>query len=85
MSFLREPLRIGSVELPGRVIAAPMAGISDLPFRELARRHGADLVCTEMVSAEALVRGNNGQTRRIMRYEEGERPISMQLFGGVSW
>ncbi|HEX9594081.1 MAG TPA: tRNA dihydrouridine synthase DusB [bacterium] len=76
------PLRIGSVELPNRVIAAPMAGISDLPFRELAKRHGADLVCTEMVSAEALVRGTNGQTRRLMRYEEGERPISMQLFGG---
>jgi tRNA-dihydrouridine synthase B len=81
-STIYTPLRIGSVELPNRVIAAPMAGISDLPFRELAKRHGADLVCTEMVSAEALVRGNNGQTRRIMRYEERERPISMQLFGG---
>jgi tRNA-dihydrouridine synthase B len=82
MIVSREPLRIGSVELPGRVIAAPMAGISDLPFRELARGHGADLVCTEMVSAEALVRGTSGPTRRIMRYDEGERPVSMQLFGG---
>ncbi|MGD2064013.1 MAG: tRNA dihydrouridine synthase DusB [Nitrospirota bacterium] len=81
-STITTPLQIGSVELPNRLIAAPMAGISDLPFRELAKRHGADLVCTEMVSAEALVRTNNGQTRRLMRYEEHERPISMQLFGG---
>jgi tRNA-dihydrouridine synthase B len=81
MTVCETPLRIGPVELPNRLIAAPMAGISDLPFRELARRHGADMVCTEMVSAEALVR-NNGKTRRLMRYEEAERPVSMQLFGG---
>lgn len=81
MNLFREPLRIGTVELPNRLIAAPMAGISDLPFRELAKHHGADLVCTEMVSAEALVRSNR-QTRRLMRYEEAERPVSMQLFGG---
>jgi len=77
---LDHPVRIGSVTLPGRVIAAPMAGVSDLPFRELARDHGAAMVCTEMVSAEALVR-RSGRTHRLMRYEEAERPISMQLFG----
>jgi len=77
---LDHPVRIGSVTLPGRVIAAPMAGVSDLPFRELARDHGAAMVCTEMVSAEALVR-RSGKTHRLMRYEERERPISMQLFG----
>lgn len=77
---LDHPVRIGSVTLSGRVVAAPMAGVSDLPFRELARAHGAAMVCTEMVSAEALVR-RSGKTHRLMRYEEGERPISMQLFG----
>jgi len=78
---LDSPVRIGSVTLPGRVVAAPMAGVSDLPFRELARELGAAMVCTEMVSAEALVR-RSGRTRAIMRYAEGERPVSMQLFGG---
>jgi len=78
---LDHTVRIGSVTLPGPVIAAPMAGVSDLPFRELARDHGAAMVCTEMVSAEALVR-RSGKTHHLMRYEDGERPISMQLFGG---
>ncbi len=77
---LDHPVRIGSVTLPGRLVAAPMAGVSDLPFRELARDHGAAMVCAEMVSAEALVR-RSGKTHHLMRYEEGERPISMQLFG----
>ncbi len=80
VSNLDGPVRIGPLTLRGRVIAAPMAGVSDLPFRELAREQGAALVCTEMVSAEALVR-RSGKTHRLMRYEEAERPVSMQLFG----
>ncbi|RMF85229.1 MAG: tRNA dihydrouridine synthase DusB, partial [Nitrospirae bacterium] len=69
------------MRLAGRVVAAPMAGVSDLPFRELAREQGAALVATEMVSAEALVRTPQ-RGRALMRYEEHERPVAMQLFGG---
>ena len=54
-------LKIGNTELPGSVILAPMAGVSDLPFRLLCHEQGADLVCMEMVSAKAIAYHNRGR------------------------
>jgi tRNA-dihydrouridine synthase B len=62
------------------VILAPMAGVSDSPFRRLARRHGADVVFSEMVSSEALIR-NHRRTAELLRFEPEERPLVVQLFG----
>lgn len=73
-------LRIGNTELPGSVILAPMAGVSDLPFRLLCREQGADLVCMEMVSAKAVFYGNRN-TKELLQVNPGERPVSLQLFG----
>lgn len=73
-------LKIGSVELPNQVILAPMAGVSDLPFRLLCREQGAGLVCMEMVSAKAIAY-HNRNTEKLMETAEGEHPVSLQLFG----
>ena len=73
-------LKIGSVELPNPVIQAPMAGVSDLPFRLLCREQGAGLVCMEMVSAKAIAY-HNKNTEKLMETREQERPVSLQLFG----
>ncbi|MGQ0535863.1 MAG: tRNA dihydrouridine synthase [Methanobacteriota archaeon] len=78
MQELLRPLEIGGVRLPNNLVLSPMAGFSDLPFRVLARRHGAGLVCTEMVSALGIQHGAN--SRRMKTVEE-ERPVSIQLFG----
>ena len=71
---------IGSVELPNPVILAPMAGVSDLPFRLLCREQGAGLVCMEMVSAKAIAY-HNRNTERLMEINDREHPVSLQLFG----
>ncbi len=73
-------LRIGSLELPNNVILAPMAGVTDLPFRILCREMGAGMVCMEMVSAKALSY-HNKKTADLLRIEESEHPASLQLFG----
>ena len=73
-------LRIGNVELDNNVILAPMAGVSDLPFRLLCREMGAGLVCMEMVSAKAILY-NNKNTDSLMEIHPGELPVSLQLFG----
>lgn len=73
-------LKIGSVELPNPVILAPMAGVSDLPFRMLCREQGAGLVCMEMVSAKAIAY-HNRNTEKLMETDEREHPVSLQLFG----
>ncbi len=75
-----EKLKIGSVELPNPVILAPMAGVSDLPFRLLCREQGAGLVCMEMVSAKAIAY-HNRNTERLMEINDREHPVSLQLFG----
>lgn len=71
---------IGSVTLPNRLILAPMAGVSDLPFRLLCREQGAGLVCMEMISAKAIS-FHNRNTEKLMEIDEKERPVSLQLFG----
>lgn len=73
-------LKIGNTELPGICILAPMAGVSDLPFRLFCREQGADLVCMEMVSAKAIAY-HNRNTEKLMQIDPGEHPVSLQLFG----
>ncbi len=67
-------------DIAGRLILAPMAGFTDSPYRRIARRHGAAMVYTELVSAEGIVRGNR-KTLDLMRFHPEERPIAIQLFG----
>lgn len=71
---------IGNVVLEGNLILGPMAGVTDLPFRLLCKEKGADLVCTEMVSAKG-VQYNNKNTENLLMVSELERPAAIQLFG----
>lgn len=73
-------MRIGNVTLANNVILAPMAGVTDLPFRLLCKEQGAGLLCMEMVSAKAIYY-NNKNTESLMEIDERERPVSLQLFG----
>lgn len=73
-------LTIGNVTLDNNLILAPMAGVTDLPFRLLCRRMGAGLVCMEMVSAKAIYY-NNKNTDTLMEIHPQEMPASLQLFG----
>ena len=73
-------LQIGNVELPNPLILAPMAGVTDLPFRLLCREQGAGLVCMEMISAKAIS-FHNRNTKKLMQIAPGEQPVSLQLFG----
>lgn len=73
-------LAIGNVCLNGNVILAPMAGVTDLPFRLLCKEQGADLICTEMVSAKGIMY-HNKNTEDLLRIDDKERPVSLQLFG----
>lgn len=73
-------LKIGDVILDNNVILAPMAGVTDLPFRLLCREQGAGLVCMEMVSAKAIFY-NNKNTEELLEIHPEEKPASLQLFG----
>ena len=73
-------LQIGNVTLPNPVVLAPMAGVTDLPFRLLCKEQGAGLLCMEMVSAKAIYYKNKN-TQELMRILPEERPVSLQLFG----
>lgn len=73
-------LTIGSVTLDNNVILAPMAGVTDLPFRLLCREMGAGMVCMEMVSAKAIYY-NNRNTEELLTVHPEEHPVSLQLFG----
>ncbi|MCH5265393.1 MAG: tRNA dihydrouridine synthase DusB [Lachnospiraceae bacterium] len=73
-------LTIGNIELESNLILAPMAGVTDLPFRLLCKEQGADLIYTEMVSAKGILY-NNKNTEELLRVEERERPVALQLFG----
>lgn len=73
-------LKIGSVELPNNLILAPMAGVTDLPFRLLCREQGAGLLRMEMVSAKAIYYRNRN-TEALLTIHEQEPPVSLQLFG----
>lgn len=71
---------IGNVTLENNLILAPMAGVTDLPFRLLCKEQGAGLICTEMVSAKAIS-FHNKNTEALLEIDERERPVSLQLFG----
>ena len=73
-------MKIGTVEFDSPFVLAPLAGVSDSPFRQLAREQGAGGVYTEMVSADGLIRGN-AATLEYVAFEPQERPIGVQLFG----
>lgn len=74
-------LKIGNVQLPGRVLLAPMAGYGDIAFRRLCRDYGAALTTTDMVSCKGLLY-NNERTLEMLRLAPNESPSSVQLFGG---
>lgn len=74
-------LKIGNVELENNLILAPMAGITDLPFRMIVKKYGnPGLVCNEMVSSKAIT-FEDEKTLKMLHCENEERPISMQIFG----
>ena len=73
-------LKIGNVILPNKWILAPMAGVSDLPFRLLCHRAGAGMTCMEMISAKAIYYRNKA-TEEMMRIDPEEGIVSLQLFG----
>ncbi|MCR4693768.1 MAG: tRNA dihydrouridine synthase DusB [Pseudobutyrivibrio sp.] len=75
-----EKLTIGNLQLDNNLILAPMAGVTDLPFRLLCKEQGAALVCMEMVSAKGIYY-HNKNTESLLRVDEKERPASLQLFG----
>ncbi|MGL5437720.1 MAG: tRNA dihydrouridine synthase DusB [Lachnospiraceae bacterium] len=73
-------LKIGNVELENNLILAPMAGVTDQPYRTLCKEQGCGLLYTEMVSAKAILYKNKG-TKELLAVEAGERPVAVQLFG----
>ena len=73
-------LTIGNVQLDNPYILAPMAGVTDLPFRLLCREQGVGLLCMEMVSAKAI-QYNNKNTKALLEIHPQEPPVSLQLFG----
>src|SRR5215218_3464815 len=78
---LTTPFRIGDVTLTNRVLLAPLAGIGNWFVRLQARRHGAGLAVSEMVSSFAVSHGNERTRREMLRIHPEERPVSIQLFG----
>ena len=75
-------MRIGNIELDSPVVLAPMAGISDLPYRVICRKFGCGLTVSEMVSAKGLLYKNE-KTFAMLQIDEAERPTAIQLFGSV--
>lgn len=75
-----QKLQIGNVTLENNLILAPMAGVTDLPFRLLCKEQGAGLLCMEMVSAKAILYKNKN-TEELLTIDPRENPVSLQLFG----
>lgn len=73
--------KIGNIEIENSVVMAPMAGITNMAFRKIVKDFGAGLVYSEMVSDKALCYGN-AKTIEMLQVDEGEHPVSIQLFGG---
>src|SRR4051812_34152190 len=81
MPSLTDPWELGGVRLPNRVILAPLAGIGNWFVRMQARRHGAGLAVSEMVSSFGIKYGDERTLREFLRIHPGEHPVSIQLFG----
>ena len=77
--YLHE-LEIGNVKLKNNILLAPMAGITDLPFRLICEKFEPGLVCTEMVSSKAILYGDE-KTKKLMNLNGEKRPVSIQIFG----
>ena len=73
-------LKFGNIETPNNIFLAPMAGITDLPFRLICKKFGCGMVYTEMVSAKGLLY-ENGKTNLLLKVEPEEHPVGAQLFG----
>lgn len=73
-------MQIGNVDIQGKVALGPMAGVTDLPFRLLCKEQDCGLIYTEMVSAKAILY-NNKNTIDLLKSDESERPVALQLFG----
>src|SRR5947199_5579203 len=78
---LADPWRLGGVAIPNRVVLAPLAGIGNWFVRLQAKRHGAGLVVSEMVSSFAVHYRNERTCRELLRIHPDEHPVSIQLFG----
>ena len=80
--FLRLMIKIGHIELPELpLLLAPMEDVSDPPFRHLCKKYGADMLYTEFISADGLVRDANKSVKKLDIFED-ERPVGIQIFGG---
>lgn len=79
-SFIFVGMKMGNLSIEGKVFLSPMAGVTDLTFRMLAKRLGASMVYSEMISADGLSRGGS-KTERYLKFDPSERPIGFQLFG----
>ena len=73
-------LKIGNVELRNNILLAPMAGLTDLPFRLMCERFGAGLTCTEMISSKGLYY-NDSKTKLLLNLKGEARPVAAQIFG----
>ena len=73
-------LKIGNVELANNLILAPMAGVTNQPFRIICKKFGVGMVCTEMASSRAIFHDDT-KTNRLLNTEGEKRPISFQIFG----
>ena len=73
-------MHIGTVNIPGKLYLAPMAGVTDLAFRQICRELGADMSCTELVSAKALCYQDK-KSRGLLKLADNERPAAAQIFG----
>ena len=73
-------MNIGDIKLKKGIVLAPMAGVTDLPFRLLCKQMGADIVYTEFVSSNGIIRESK-KTFDMIKFIEEERPIGVQIFG----
>ena len=79
MNYIKK-LKIGNVEIENNLILAPMAGVTNRPFRMICKEYDVGMVCTEMASARAMFH-NDLKTKRLLNTDGEKRPISMQIFG----
>lgn len=77
---MKKTLKIGNIQLDTNVLLAPMAGVTDITYRTICKEMGAGLVYTEMVSAKGLYY-KDVKTKRLMKINEKNRPVSLQIFG----
>ncbi len=78
--WIIEMINTGSLKIDSKLVLAPLAGYTDSPFRRIARKHGADLTITELISSEGIVRRIE-KTFALLKFTEEERPIGIQIFG----